>query len=317
MSFFGSDFLSYSVIIPVYNAMPYIDSLKRNIFSFLATPCNIEVIIVDDGSIDGCSAILEDISDIIYIKQNNQGVSAARNTGIKLASNDYLIFFDSDDELDASLFTFLDSLNTKNDVIFFNYQINGAVVNHSLEDMDFTGHDIFKLFLDKKINLTICCLVVKKDFIVLNSIFFDVGYSLGEDIVFLFKIFYFSNYLNYFSKTYFNYILKNGGAAKSFVDYRKSRMLELFLNFKDNYKLYEDLLESYNFYLITLYLYLLKNCIIYGVKDKKSAKFIIDFSFLLKMKTNYTNLYYVFFRNTFRFFYVFAYYFILFFRKIS
>lgn len=317
MSFFGSDFLSYSVIIPVYNAMPYIDSLKQNIFSFLATPCNIEVIIVDDGSIDGCSAILEDISDIIYIKQNNQGVSAARNAGIKLASNDYLIFFDSDDELDASLFTFLDSLNTKNDVIFFNYQINGAVVNHSLEDMDFTGHDIFKLFLDKKINLTICCLVVKKDFIVLNSIFFDVGYSLGEDIVFLFKIFYFSNHLSYFSKNYFNYILKNGGAAKSFVDYRKSRMLELFLNFKDNYKLYEDLLESYNFYLITLYLYLLKNCIIYGVKDKQSAKFIIDFSFLLKMKTNYTNLYYVFFKNTFRFFYVFAYYFILFFRKIS
>ena len=309
--------MSYSVIIPVYNAMPHMDSLKRNIISFLATPCNVEVIIVDDGSIDGCSTILENISDIIYIKQNNQGVSAARNAGIKLASNDYLIFFDSDDELDASLFTFLDSLNTKNDVIFFNYQINGAVVNHSLEDMDFTGHDIFKLFLDKKINLTICCLVVKKDFIVLNSIFFDVGYSLGEDIVFLFKIFYFSNHLSYFSKNYFNYILKNGGSAKSFVDYRKSRMLELFLNFKDNYKLYEDLLESYNFYLITLYLYLLKNCIIYGVKDKQSAKFIIDFSFLLKMKTNYTNLYYVFFKNTFRFFYVFAYYFILFFRKIS
>ena len=61
------NFLSYSVIIPVYNAMPHMDSLKRNIISFLATPCNVEVIIVDDGSIDGCSTILENISDIIYI----------------------------------------------------------------------------------------------------------------------------------------------------------------------------------------------------------------------------------------------------------
>lgn len=297
--------------------MPHMDSLKRNIISFLATPCNVEVIIVDDGSIDGCSTILENISDIIYIKQNNQGVSAARNAGIKLASNDYLIFFDSDDELDASLFNFLDSLNNKNDVIFFNYQINGAIVNHSFEDKVFKGHDIFKLFLDKKINLTICCLVVKKEFIVLNDIFFDINYPLGEDIVFLFKIFYFSNHLNYFSNTYFNYILQNGGAAKSYVNYRKSRMLEMFLSFKDDYKLYEDLLESYDFYMLTLYLYLLKNSFIYGVMDKKSAKFIIDFSFLLKIKNNYTNLYYAFFKYCFRFFYVLAYYFILYFRKIN
>lgn len=309
--------MSYSVIIPVYNAMPYIDALKQNIFSLLASPCNIEVIIVDDGSIDGCSAILESISDIVYFKQNNQGVSSARNAGIKLASNEYLIFFDSDDELDVSLFCFLDSLNNKEDVIFFNYKINGFEVNRFLSNSVFSGSDVFKLFLDKKINLTICCLVVKKEFIVLNSIFFDVNYSLGEDIVFLFKIFYFSNHLNYFSNTYFNYILKNGGAAKSFVDYRKSRMLELFLSFKDNYNLHDNLLESYNFYLITLYLYLLKNCFIYGVKDKQSAKFIMDFSFLLKIKTNYVNLYYVFFKNSFRFFYIFAYYFILLFRKVN
>ena len=309
--------MSYSVIIPVYNAMPHMDSLKRNIISFLATPCNVEVIIVDDGSIDGCSTILENISDIIYIKQNNQGVSAARNAGIKLASNDYLIFFDSDDELDASLFNFLESLNTKNDVIFFNYQINNAIVNHLFEDKDFKGHDIFKLFLDKKINLTICCLVVKKDFIVLNDIFFDINYPLGEDIVFLFKVLYFSNHLNYFSNSYFNYILKSGGAAKSYVDYRKSRMLELFLSFKDDYTLYEDLLESYDFYMLTLYLYLLKNSFIYGVKDKQSAKFIMDFSFLLKIKNNYTNLYYTFFKYFFRLFYVFSYYFILYFRKIN
>lgn len=297
--------------------MPYIDALKQNIFSLLASPCNIEVIIVDDGSIDGCSAILESISDIVYFKQNNQGVSSARNAGIKLASNEYLIFFDSDDELDVSLFCFLDSLNNKEDVIFFNYKINGFEVNRFLSNSVFSGSDVFKLFLDKKINLTICCLVVKKEFIVLNSIFFDVNYSLGEDIVFLFKIFYFSNHLNYFSNTYFNYILKNGGAAKSFVDYRKSRMLELFLSFKDNYNLHDNLLESYNFYLITLYLYLLKNCFIYGVKDKQSAKFIMDFSFLLKIKTNYVNLYYVFFKNSFRFFYIFAYYFILLFRKVN
>lgn len=315
MSFFGSNFLSYSIIIPVYNAMSYIDALKRNIFSFLASPFNIEVIIVDDGSVDGCSAILENISDIIYVKQNNQGVSCARNMGISLASNDYLIFFDSDDDLDVGLFSFLDSLNNKEDVIFFNYKINGFEVNLLLNNAIFSGNDIFHLFLNKKITLTICGLVVKKSFLNRNGIFFDINYPLGEDIMFLFKIFIFSKKVSYYSGSYFNYNLKDGGAAKSFIDYRKSRMLEPFLIFKDNYKLHEDLLESYNFYLVTLYLYLLKNSFIYGVKDKESAKFIIDFSYLLKIKTNHVDFYYTSFKFLFKFGYIFAYYFILLFRR--
>lgn len=91
--------MKVSVIIPVYNVAPY---LERCIHSVLRqTYKDIEVIIIDDGSTDGCSELCDEIAKtdkrIIVIHQENQGLSAARNTGIHHAAGEYIIFLDSDD----------------------------------------------------------------------------------------------------------------------------------------------------------------------------------------------------------------------------
>lgn len=86
----------FSVIIPVYNR---IDLLKEAIDSVLAqTFHDYEVIVVDDGSTDDVAAVVSSYGDRIhYLRQENQGVGAARNTGATAAKGQYLAFLDSDD----------------------------------------------------------------------------------------------------------------------------------------------------------------------------------------------------------------------------
>lgn len=110
-----------SIIIPSFNREKL---LKRAIESVLnQTNGNWELIIIDDGSNDGTRKLvnyyLRD-SRIVYFYQENKGVSVARNVGINLASCDYIIFLDSDDELYPFLIEKLNNINlTKYDLIFW------------------------------------------------------------------------------------------------------------------------------------------------------------------------------------------------------
>lgn len=89
-----------SVVIPLYNKEA---SIRRTLQSiFLQTYQHFEIIIVDDGSTDNSSAVVESYKDprIRLIKQDNAGVSSARNKGIQHSKGDYVAFLDADDEWD-------------------------------------------------------------------------------------------------------------------------------------------------------------------------------------------------------------------------
>ena len=93
------DFPLISIIIPVYNVEEYIEHCINNIL--IQTYTNIEVIIVNDGSLDDSITIAkkltEDDSRFIYIDKENGGQSDARNVGLDCASGDYIFFCDPDD----------------------------------------------------------------------------------------------------------------------------------------------------------------------------------------------------------------------------
>lgn len=88
-----------SVIIPVYNVEPYLRECLDSIFSQVRP--DVEVIAVNDGSTDGCPAILSDYAErepsLRIIHTENKGISSARNTGLKASKGDFVFFVDSDD----------------------------------------------------------------------------------------------------------------------------------------------------------------------------------------------------------------------------
>ena len=90
-----------SVIIPAYN---YVDFIAEAIHSVLQqSHSNIEIIVVDDGSTDETASIVGALvkkdARIFYIYQYNQGLSAARNTGVKHSKGEFIVFLDADDVL--------------------------------------------------------------------------------------------------------------------------------------------------------------------------------------------------------------------------
>lgn len=95
-----------SIIVPVYNCEAY---LKKCIASILAQTCReLELILVDDGSTDGSSALCDALAEqdprIRVIHQANTGVSAARNAGLDAAAGEWIGFVDADDWIDPQTY---------------------------------------------------------------------------------------------------------------------------------------------------------------------------------------------------------------------
>ncbi|NOY98886.1 MAG: glycosyltransferase family 2 protein [Chloroflexi bacterium] len=90
-----SDSPLVSVIMPVFNGEKYLCEAIESIVS--QTYHHLEVIVVDDGSTDGSSDIVESFHQVQYLFQDNAGHAAARNRGIRAAKGEYIAFLDADD----------------------------------------------------------------------------------------------------------------------------------------------------------------------------------------------------------------------------
>ena len=94
-----------SIIIPVYNGAEYVSKAIKSVMAQIYS--NIELIIINDGSKDDSERVIRKLCEkkfsniaIRYISQTNMGVAQARNTGIDIATGEFLMFLDQDDWLD-------------------------------------------------------------------------------------------------------------------------------------------------------------------------------------------------------------------------
>lgn len=98
-----------SIIVPVYNVEPYVSKCLESILR--QTYQNIEIIIIDDGSTDGgsdiCDAYAHKDKRIKVIHQSNEGLSGARNVGLRIAKGEFIGFVDSDDWIEADMYEYL------------------------------------------------------------------------------------------------------------------------------------------------------------------------------------------------------------------
>lgn len=214
-----------SVIMPVYNSESYLrDSMesliKQTIFGKL------EILAIDDGSVDRSLQILLEYSkkynNIKVFHQENKGVSAARNMGLKNACGQYITFFDSDDKVDdLHVETLLNIVKSGQcDIGIGNYKMifpDGYIKvrkkrkkkewNNSREAViDFFGGEL------------ICNNPIDKIFTkeVIGNELFPEGFAIGEDMYFLYKILKKSKKvkLDSFEITY-NYIFRENSAMTS------------------------------------------------------------------------------------------------------
>lgn len=101
-----------SVIVPVYNGMPYIQECLQSIVN--QTLDDIEIIIINDGSNDGTKEVLdkykENYKNIILVNQENQGLYVSRKKGLELATGEYVGWVDADDFIDLKMYEILYSV---------------------------------------------------------------------------------------------------------------------------------------------------------------------------------------------------------------
>lgn len=149
---------SVDVVIPVYNGERFVGHAIRSVMEQTHAPH--KIIVVNDGSTDGTEGVImrlqqESAVPIDYIKQENGGLSSARNAGIRVARSQYIAFLDADDEwcsekLFEQLAVFRTSSFEKLGVVYCRYRIideRGEYIKHhiALPRSDMRGHVFSKL----------------------------------------------------------------------------------------------------------------------------------------------------------------------------
>lgn len=211
-------------IIPVYNVEKYI---RQAIESVLNQPCKaLEVLIVDDGSVDSTKKIVHELQKydnrVRYIYKSNEGVSAARNLGIRNINTQYLSFLDADDVLcknvfDDDIFRILKSGNY--DLVSFNYISTNQILTR--------GNPYLNIFVEKDSDgKEIDCFKHIASFLYKTDLFkrgeasfFMEGVRVQEDVTFLFRLLNKSIFVRSVDRFWFAYRNNVSSVLHSFDNY--------------------------------------------------------------------------------------------------
>ncbi|MCR4612618.1 MAG: glycosyltransferase [Bacteroidaceae bacterium] len=172
-----------SFVIPTYNvAFPSLDDCIESLLHAGLQQSEREIIVVDDGSrdIESLKKMLATYGDsIVLAEHDHMGVSAARNTGMQIATGEYVEFVDADDQLDASLFkTELLPLLRKHrpDVLTFRHQVPSTKYQVQRSDEYETGT---QYMLENNVHGACWNYVVRCD--VAQQVLFPLGVKFTED----------------------------------------------------------------------------------------------------------------------------------------
>lgn len=211
-----------SVIIPVYNAEKF---LSRCVSSVLEQSySDFEIVLVDDGSADNSSEICryfaEKDSRVVAVCQNNSGVSAARNLGLKIAKGEFIAFVDSDDYVEKDWLKMLVDKITANeaDVAVCGIKNDESERNLSCTDTAMcTKNELLALLLESGLLNSVFNKLYRREFI---SGGFRGGIKFGEDLL--------------FNLEYFQRINKIAIVPKALYFYRKDNPMSATSNFRDD-----------------------------------------------------------------------------------
>ena len=239
-----------SVVIPVYNVERYIEQCLTNLI--YQTYKNLEIIIVDDGSPDSSNLIYKKYAAndgrIKIIKQKNQGLSCARNIGLKHATGDYVHFMDADDYIDLDYYE---------KIIEGNKDINADIIAAGVISQNTQNYSVkydtkclLKTLTEKFINTnalsncTVWRYVFKRDFLIRHNLSFIDG-RIFEDMLFTPEAIRLSNYILTIPNTFYHYVYNDNSLLHKQYTPRHQEQYkyaaEQLQNFIDKYNLSENI----------------------------------------------------------------------------
>lgn len=222
-----------SVIIPVYNAKAFLPGCVDSILS--QTYANIELILVDDGSTDGSGDVCDRLAlrddRVRVVHQRNGGASSARNTGIRTAAGEYILFVDSDDRIKpGSLQAITDqvALEGERDVTFLKAMSvypDRSMAQKDVYDKDMLygrDHEQVLKYLSAMVSLPVCVWgkLIRRQVLTDNSVFFMEGIIL-EDVDFCIHLYLNAKSYNYINTDYYYYTEDRPGSVMSVHTHRK------------------------------------------------------------------------------------------------
>lgn len=198
-----------SIIVPVYNVHEYIERCISSIVCQDTRGFEVECIFVNDRTTDDSIEIVErclneyvgDINFKVVNHSQNQGLSVARNTGIKESTGDFLFFVDSDDRLEPNALKCLIKAIEEQAAFYSNVDVvigNTYICKERKNAMPFKGDSPFfidnseeealKKMVDRTLFHTAWNKLVKRDFILKYNIFFEKG-IIDEDLLWSYLVF--------------------------------------------------------------------------------------------------------------------------------
>ncbi|MBQ4620266.1 MAG: glycosyltransferase [Clostridia bacterium] len=184
-----------SVIVPIYKCEKYLEKCIESIVN--QTYKDLEIILVDDGSPDGCAEICDQWARkderIIVIHKENGGVSSARNTGIDIAKGEFLYFVDADDYIELELCSKVMACFNQQDtdivvfdanIVDINGMVKGSTETLTQGVIDFD--EALLLLMSGKINSYAWNKIYRRH--VFDDVRFPIG-RLWEDVATCYKLF--------------------------------------------------------------------------------------------------------------------------------
>lgn len=211
-----------TVIVPCFNAAKTIGTCMVSVLA--QTYQNWELIIVDDGSNDDSYqiALTQATKDsrIRIVKQVNSGVSAARNTGIKLASGTYLAFLDADDWYSDDFLEVMYAALCENDadVACCGYRVEMGDSSHDVisgqGDICYQGEEYLQQILfGRSVRGFVCNKLIRAD--IVRNACFSKKIRLCEDMMFLCDIYRENIKMAYVDKAMYHYQITGNGATQN------------------------------------------------------------------------------------------------------
>lgn len=298
----GKNVIKLSVIIPCFNSGKFINKTLELLYSQKTN--DIEVIVVNDGSTDNTLEIVNEFKiqypDLIIINKENEGVSVARNVGIREAKGEFIYFFDSDDSLEKDTLPFYLSeiySHPLTDLIINGYCSKSKdflvkdYVAKRFDNTELSPFTLQKAYLQRRIPIHICSCLIKRQFLIDNELFFTKGLKIGEDIEFLLKCLKTTQSSYYSARKCFIYQIRTDSVMKGYKAYSKTQWNSFLVNYNTMF-LFPDRVRKYTyFFMANSYL----SNLVYYLKSDYKDNYINDqfkkYHFVLNRPIPFGNLF--------------------------